>query len=141
MLKRSLFAVLAMLSLGLYGCQTSCADDSEPVAWADGITSVDKNGHRVYQTTAVDDAWLHFPSHRAFRLHHGFGTKNIGVDAWVSFEEKPVGRGTSEPPADFAIVSGNVLTVTDVTDNEIVVENSTCENDYYMLVRITDLGE
>lgn len=137
----STFAALALFGFGLYGCQTSCGDHRDPLLWADGIHSVTKSGNPMYQTTAVDDAWLHFPSYRAFRLPHHLGTTNVGIEAYVSFDEKPVGKGTSDPPNDFAVVSGNLLTVTNLTDQEAVVENSTCENDYYMLVRIVDLSE
>lgn len=140
MQKLRLLAALALSGFGLYGCQTSCGEQRDPVLWADGITQ-ESGGRCVYQTTAVDGRWLHFPSNRAFRLPHHFGTTNIDIHPYISFEEKPVSRGTSDPPAELAIVSGNTFTVTEWTEDEIVVENGSCENDYYVFVQITNMDK
>jgi hypothetical protein len=137
MQKLPLLAALALSGFGLYGCQTSCGEHRDPLLWADGI----KPSKKVYLTTAIDGNWLHFPSYRSYRLPHNFGTKNISVDTYVAFEENPVKSGTTEPSTELATASGSVLLVTEVNTNDIVVENGTCENDYYMLVRITDLDE
>lgn len=138
MSKLPLCAALAVLGLGLFGCQSSCGESSDPVLWADGITT-GTEGSRVYQTTAISDTWLHFPSARAFRFPHNFNTTNITIAAYVSLnEDEPVSADDSEPPASFAIASGNVVVLSDVTKNELVVENGTCENNYYLYLRITE---
>jgi hypothetical protein len=129
------FAALFLSSLGLCGCQASCGESTEPVLWTDGI--ITPSG--VYLSTAIDDKWLHFPSHRSFRLRHNFGTKNVHFDAYVSFEEQPLNHGESQIPSDFAVASGNILVETETNENDIVVKNDTCENDYYMLVQIENL--
>jgi hypothetical protein len=131
---------LALLCPILAGCETSCGEESEPVLWADGIV-LEEDGQKTYLSTSVDGKWLHFPSYRRFRLRHGFGTANVLPMAWVSMDERPVAKGETDVPKEFAIASGNVIVFTERTENDVVVENGTCENDYYVLVKLTKLAD
>jgi hypothetical protein len=140
MQKLALSLALAILCPTIAGCETSCGERRDPVLWADGIV-FEQDGKETYLTTPVDGKWLHFPSYRQFRLRHGFDTKNIDISAWVSMDERPVSKGETEPPKEFAVASGNVIVVTELTENDVVVENGTCENDYYILVKLAKLGD
>jgi len=131
--------MLALSGLALQGCQTSCGKSEDPVLWADGVTTTN-SGVETYLTTPIDGKWLHFPSYRSFRLPHHFGTTDIALEAWVSFDEHPVTSNASDPPTEFAIAGGNVVVVTELTKDELIVKNSTCENGYYLLARITKRG-
>jgi hypothetical protein len=142
MSKLPLCAAVAFLGLGLYGCQTSCGDkDSTPVLWADGIVT-GTEGNRVYQTTERRGTWLHFPSYRAFRFPHNFGTDNYEVTAYVSLDDdSPAVSDADGTTEQLAIASGNIVVLNEWTENELVVENGTCENEYYLYLRIEEAAE
>jgi hypothetical protein len=120
----------------LNGCQTSCGHRGNAVLWSDGIVS-ERNGARIYETTAVRDTWLHFPSYRRFRLPHGFGTKDVSIETYISLAEDAPAADSDEP-TKFAVASSGDVLVSIEDDNHVVVENETCENDFYLFVRITD---
>jgi hypothetical protein len=118
------------------GCQTSCGKHEEPLLWADGITS-GPNGQRTYRTTPIDGTWLHFPSYRRFRLPHHLGTRDPSIKAYISLAaDRPVlpdAGGT-----DFALSTAAEVLVTIEDENTVVVENTTCENSYYLFVSISE---
>lgn len=117
------------------GCDTSCGEKKDPLLWADGVTR-QVNGVRIYETTPIDGTWLHFPSYRKFELPHGFGTKDIAIDPYVALAD-PRPAADSDAGKFELSSSGDVL-VTISDENKVIVENTTCENDYYLFVRITD---
>ncbi|HMA92167.1 MAG TPA: hypothetical protein VKP30_05745 [Polyangiaceae bacterium] len=130
-----LLPLLLTLALMQSGCGTSCGRKEEPQPWADGITR-EVSGTRVYESTPVDGLWLHFPSYRKFKFVHGFGTKDLSVEAYVSLaEDEPAKTGDA---TKVAIASSAEVLATFVDENTVVVENTTCENDYYLFVRISE---
>lgn len=133
---RSLLLVLALVSFGLYGCQTSCGEHESPVLWADGITATSASSV-TYQTTAVDGQWLHFPSYRSFRLPHHFGTKDFKIEAFIATTDHPVAQGATKIPDEFVLGNGSIATITELTKDELVITNGSCENGYYLFVRLT----
>jgi hypothetical protein len=137
LMHKALISLLATMSpVLLLGCDTSCGKRGEPLLWADGITTT-SNGLRSYETTPIDSTWLHFPSYRQFRLPHGLGTRDLAIVAYLSLAvDKPV-------PADgsaqrFALSTSAEVLATIEDENTVIVENSTCENDYYLFVNITE---
>lgn len=118
------------------GCSTSCGKHEEPLLWADGITS-GSDGQRTYRTTPMEGTWLHFPSYRRFRLPHHLGTRDPSIEAYVSLAvDRPV-----QPDAggtNFAVSTAAEVLVTIEDENTVVVENTTCENSYYLFVRISE---
>jgi hypothetical protein len=132
------FPALVVLLLGTsltpLGCETSCGDgDSDPVLWVDG-SSTTADGTLTYESTPMNGTWLHFPSGRRFRLVHDLGTANLSIQAYLSFRPQPLGSDPSER-GSFVMVSGNVALVSNVTEESLMVENNSCENDYYLFVR------
>jgi hypothetical protein len=124
-----------LLALPCFGCGTSCGDKKEPLLWAEGITR-QAGGTRIYETTPIDGTWLHFPSYRKFSLPHAFGTKDVAIDIYVSLADpEPVKNAVG---AKFETSSSGEALVTIPDESTVIVENTTCENDYYLFVRITD---
>lgn len=137
-MKRALLLPLLLSSaLMQFGCDTSCGRKEAPQPWADGVKR-EVNGTRVYESTPIDGVWLHFPSYRKFEFVHGFGTKDLSVEAYVSLaEDEPAKAGDA---TKFAIASSAEVLATFVDENTVVVENTTCENDYFLFVRISERG-
>ncbi len=134
---KALISLLAAVSFALLvGCDTSCGKRGEPLLWADGITTT--NGLRKYETTPIDSTWLHFPSYRRFRLPHGLGTRDTDIVAYLSLAvDKPVPADGGEAQKIALSTSAEVLVAIE-DENTVIVENSTCENDYYVFVRVTE---
>src|SRR5512147_393338 len=136
MLKASTLLVATVALLSQSGCQTSCGKHADPLLWADGTTR-NSNGLRVYETTPLDGVWLSFPSYRDFRLPHGFGTKDVAIEAYLSLgEARPV--QTVGDSSKFAIATAAEVLATIPDENSVILENSTCENQYYLFARITE---
>jgi hypothetical protein len=144
MLKAALLLLATMTAFSQAGCSTSCGKHMDPLLWADG-TVRESNGERIYETTPIDAPWLHFPSYRRFKLPHGFGTMNVGIETYLSLDvEQPVASSSSDAGTDdvsstkfAATISAEVLT-TIADPNTVIIENTTCENAYYVFARITD---
>lgn len=136
-MRRLGFLLMVVLALPGFGCGTSCGDKKEPLLWADGVTR-QVGTTRIYETTPINGTWLHFPSYRKFLLPHGFGTKDVGIDVYVSLGDPA--------PADDAVgttfeTSSSGEALASIPDEDtVVVENTTCENDYYLFAVITDRG-
>jgi hypothetical protein len=134
--KAALLLLVTMIGWSQAGCGTSCGKREDPLLWSDG-TITERSGVRVYETTPTTATWLHFPSYRRFKLPHGFGTMAPSVDTWVSLAvDRPVSNDGD--PQKFATNTAAEVLVTIPDENTLVVENATCENDYYLYVRITD---
>lgn len=133
---RGLLLVLALGAVAITGCQTSCGDHESAVLWAEG-TSKTTPTSVTYQTTAVDGQWLHFPSYRSFRLPHHFGTKDFSIEVYVATTEHPVPKGETQIPDEFILSNGSIATITDFTEDDLVITNGSCENSYYLFVRLT----
>jgi hypothetical protein len=128
---------LATLSfVSLPGCDTSCGKRGEPLLWADGHTFASPNGLRTYETTPIDASWLHFPSYRRFRLPHGLGTKDVSIEPYVSLAvDRPAADGDA---TRIAVSTAAEVLATIEDENTVIVENTTCENAYYLFVRINE---
>jgi len=137
-LTRSLLpsVVCLVAALSSLSCQATCGrSDEAPVLWADGV--VEQQGtQQVYVTTPIDHPWLEFPSHRRFLLRHDMGTRDLAVEAYLSYEEQPVPTGDLDPHA-FAQAAGNTVLIESVDGNSTTVENDTCEDGYYLWLRLT----
>lgn len=140
-MKRFAFLSLALsLTLPtalLSGCGTSCGDKRAALLWADGITR-QVGETRIYETTPIDGTWLHFPSYRKFELPHGFGTKDVAVDLYVSLADPEPAKHAEA--TNFETSSSGEVLVSIPDADTLIVENTTCENDYYLFVRIADRG-
>ncbi len=137
-MRRCLLSCLAsmVLTCNLTGCQTSCGpSDQASVRWTEGKV-VTRGAERLYRSTPLDGTWLHFPSHRSFRLEHGLRTKDIVIQSYLSYSSNPVPKG-SVSPAGFAQAGGEVVVISEVTADAVVLENDTCENDFYLFVNIS----
>jgi len=127
-----LFAVLLLPS----GCDTSCdAGESAPIPWAEGRTTVTESGSRIYESTPLDGTWLHFPSGRRFSFAHGLGTEYLDVESYLSFRPRPFAE-PNEDPGSMVAASGNLVVISESSAEVVTVRNDTCENDYYLFVRI-----
>jgi hypothetical protein len=131
-------ALSATLSLAtLFGCDTSCGKHVEPLLWADGVSSTAPSGLRTYATTPIDGTWLHFPSYRRFRLPHGFGNRDVSIQPYISLAvDRPA--AVDGGSTNFAIASSGEVLATIEDENNVIVENSTCENTYYLFVSIKE---
>lgn len=114
----------AVASSVVFGCSPPCeTSDTEAVTYDGGTTA---NG--VYESSAIDGQYLHFPGGRRYALRHGLGTKPQLVDVYVAFEEYPLKQNNISPAA------GNQAVI-EVVDTEIVqLRNDTCDDLYLRVV-------
>lgn len=136
-MKRHALLLTVVLALSSFGCGTSCGEKQEPLLWADGVTR-QSGGTRIYETTPINGTWLHFPSYRKFSLPHAFGTKDVAIDLYVSLADPEPAKNAIGTKFETSSSGEALVTIPD--ENTVVVENTTCENDYYLFARITDRG-
>ncbi len=128
--------LLLLLLLLPFGCDTSCdAGESDPIPWAEGRISVTEAGTLIYESTPLDGTWLHFPSGRRFSFPHQLGTEHLQVETYLSFRPRPFAE-PDDDPGSMVAASGNLVVISESSAETVTVRNDTCENDYYLWVRI-----
>jgi hypothetical protein len=116
--------VVAFASCVALGCNPPCeTSDSEPVSY-DGGTHADG----VYESSAIDGQYLHFPGGRRYALRHGLDAKPAVVQVYVAFEEYPLKENNISPAA------GNQAVIEIVDDLVVQVRNDTCDELYVRVV-------
>ncbi len=136
---RSLALALALgvtsLVVGTFStaCGPTCdTSGQDPVPYKDGLNP----STGTYESTAPDDAWLHYPPGRRFRFYHGLGTNNVSVETDLGFEEHPLHAdgsvGNSSPAA------GNAVIIEAKTKDYVQIRNDTCA-EYWIWVSIRSL--
>jgi hypothetical protein len=121
MLKPCLLALVAWCTLG---CSPPCeTSDTDPVRFEGGTTSAG-----VYQTSAWEGPYLHFPGGRRYQLVHGLGTTPPLVASYVSIAKQPFKDNNASENA------GNQGVIELVNDEIIQIRNDTCAEFYLRVV-------
>jgi hypothetical protein len=106
------------------GCSPPCETSTSEAVTYDGGTKA--NG--VYESSAINGQYLHFPGGRRYALRHGLSTTPQVISIFVAFEEYPLKENNFSPAA------GNQAVI-EVVDSEIVqVRNDTCDDLYVRVV-------
>lgn len=95
-------------------CETS---ESDPVRVTGG--TADPSG-TVYQSSAWEGPYLHFPGGRRYQLEHHLGRTPTIVTTYLSFDENPI------PGSNVAESAGNQAVIEAVDDEIIQIRNDTC---------------
>lgn len=126
MVRAALLLLLALLQFGCGACDTT---NQEPIVYREGITTQSDNLW-IYESTAVNDDWLHFPAGRIFDLVHGLPGTPQRWSADVSFKsrlEPEEGSGSTQDPNNAARAAGNQVVVDAKWGPDIVrIRNDTC---------------
>ncbi len=123
---RAVRLVVVAVALLSFGCAQDCeTTSSASVVYKGG--NVDPSG-TVYETSAWDEPWLHFPAGRRFVLEHELGQKPYVLNTYLSFSENPL---TSSNNASES--AGNQAVIEAVTDTFVRIRNDSCA-DFYLRV-------
>jgi hypothetical protein len=128
---------LSLVALGLLGASGCTADtcqrDSEvEVSFKGGITNPQRT---LYQTSTWEGPWLTFPSGIRYALEHDLETEPVGMDVWLSLDDRPLASGEPFTPS-----AGNQSLVW-LEDGKIVVSNDTCADVFIRLTAWTDAAQ
>jgi hypothetical protein len=121
MTKLAALVACSMLSLGC-GELGNCPPDGDPVTVEGGITDTDA---LVYASSPIDGPRAKFPAKTYVHFVHDLGFTPETVNSYVSFF--PAGSDASEN-------AGNQGRIKCVDDHEIVINNDTCEDGFYIVV-------
>lgn len=123
-------------------------EGGERLVYRGGNTS---EGGEFYESNALDEPFLYFPSGRRYELVHGLRTRPADFRAYLAFRECPLSESVRNPggapsctPIDarsggsgFAEGSGNEA-IFEVRDDEtLIVRNDTCAEFYLRVVATT----
>lgn len=130
--------------VGATGCGACDTTNQAPIEYREGITT-EAGPLWIYESTAVNDDWLHFPPGRIYDLFHGLPGIPQTWDADVSFKSRldPGGdSGTSQNPNNAAPAAGNQVVVDAKWGPNIVrIRNDTCAEVYVRFVALYGEGD
>jgi len=110
------------------GCSNCSTSGQDPVEFTGGITNESRT---IYQSSAIDGEWLHFPQGRIYELKHGLGAKPFTTDVFVSF--------TKTVTENYAPSAGNQAVFEPTSrDDTIRVRNDTCAEFFIRVVAFAD---
>jgi hypothetical protein len=149
----SRYAALALSAFLLPACLEEQCDrhSGDPLVYRGGNTS--ENGE-YYETNALDEPFLHFPTGRSYELVHGLGSRPAAFHAYLAFAECPLSKSVRNPGgtpsceaidaesggSGFAEGSGNEAIFQVRDDDVLVVRNDTCAEFYLRVVATTIPG-
>lgn len=132
------------LALWAGGCGACDTTSQRPIVFSEGITT-NADPLWIYESTAVNDDWLHFPPGRTYDLEHGLPGTPQSWKADVSFKnrlEPAAGSGTTEDPNNAAPAAGNQVVVDAKWGPNIVrIRNDTCADVFVRFVAYFGAGE
>src|SRR5262245_58908315 len=91
------------------GCSPPCSTSTSEAVTYDGGTTAGG----VYESSAIDGQYLHFPGGRRYSLRHELGVKPQIVNIYVAFEEFPLKEN------NISEASGNQAVI-EIVDSEVV---------------------
>ncbi len=124
--------LLAALFLALAGCDKldNCPDARDPITASDKNSSTDLEA-MVYQSTGWEGGFEPFPPNTELHFVHGLGVEPYLVKAYVSFSTDGTnGAGGGDTTEN----AGNQGRIQCVDAREIVIENDTCEEHFFIRV-------
>jgi hypothetical protein len=124
---------LSLVALGLLGASGCTADTCErdskvEVSFKGGTTNPQRT---FYQTSTWEGPWLTFPSGIRYALEHDLAAEPMGMDVWLSLDDRPV---TSGKP--FTTTAGN-QNLFWLEDGKIILANDTCSDVFIRLAAWT----
>lgn len=142
MTKACLFALVS-LSVGCDGLD-NCPDGGDPITVSPETTENYQGSTDLetltYYSAPWDAALQEFPPGKKMRFVHDLGFAPPFVWTWVSFTRD--GRGTNGGGGgDVTENTGNQGRILCVDAHEIIIENDTCEDDFYIRVAAMALGD
>jgi len=135
-------ACLLTLLLALVGCDQldNCPDAQDAITveprpatdtWA-GSTDLES---LTYESAPWDGGFTPFPPNTNVHFVHGLGVEPFLIKTYLSFgDEGTNGAGGGDATEN----AGNQARVQCVDDREIVIENDTCEEDFF--IRVVAIG-
>jgi hypothetical protein len=135
-----------LLSFGFATSACGACDTTgqDPIEYKEGITTSSESVW-LYESTAVNDEWLHFPPGRIYDLVHGLPGTPQTWSANISFKNRlePLsGSGTAQDPNNAAPAAGNQVVVDAKWGPNIVrIRNDTCAEVYVRFDAQFILGE
>jgi hypothetical protein len=145
-------ALCSLVMLSSPGClgPTCDRDRGEPLRYEGGHTSTSGD---FYETNALDEPFLHFPSGRSYELVHGLGAAPSEFHAYLAFAECPLSRSVRNAggsprcePVDedsggggFAEGAGNEAIFEVRGADTLIVKNDTCAEFYLRVIANTRL--
>jgi hypothetical protein len=140
MIKACLFALLATLS----GCSEldNCPGAGDPIIVSQDTTK-DYQGSTdletlTYESAPWDTALQEFPPGTMMRFVHDLGFRPKYVWTWISFTSTGTNGGDS---GDVTENTGNQGRILCVDAHEIIIENDTCEDDFFIRVGAMATGK
>lgn len=141
---RLALALAGLFASGATACGACDTTGQDPIHYTDGITTRSEPVW-IYESTAVNDEWLHFPAGRIYDLVHGLPGTPQTWSADVSFDrrlEPTSGSGTASNPNNAAPTAGNQVVVDAKWGPDIVrIRNDTCAEVYVRFVAQFVIGE
>lgn len=141
---RSGLALAGLFAFGVTACGACDTTGQDPIEYTEGITTGGDDLWQ-YESTAVNDDWLHFPAGRIYDLVHGLPGTPQRWSAYVSFNsrlEPLAGSGTTTNPNNAAPAAGNQVVVDAKWGPDIIrIRNDTCAEVYVRLEAQFVLGE
>jgi hypothetical protein len=129
--KRLLAALLVIAPALAWACSTPCeTTESDPAIEFHGGNHVSDT---MYETSAWDQAFLHFPPGRRFKLFHGLAAPPT-VESYVAFTERPLATENNVSES-----AGNQVLIEAANAEYVQVRNDTCA-EYYLRVVATIPG-
>jgi hypothetical protein len=126
--KRLLAALIVLAPALAWSCSTPCeTTESDPAVEFHGGKRVSDT---MYETSAWDGDFLHFPPGRRFKLFHELG-QAPSVQSYVAFTERPLATENNVSES-----AGNQVLIEAATAEYVQVRNDTCA-EYYLRVVAT----
>jgi hypothetical protein len=139
MTKACLLALLSLLS----ACDEldNCPDPGEPITVSAETTKEYRGSTDLetltYESAPWDGPLQHFPPETKLRFVHDLGFRPQYVFSWISFTEHGTHGGEG---GDVTENTGNQGRIQCVDAHEIIIENDTCEEDFYIRVAAWAIG-
>lgn len=127
---------LATLLLMLAGCDNldNCPDGGDPRTASPKFSTPDPEGGS-YESTPWEGPFEPFPPNTDVHFEHGLGVQPFLVKTYLSFSSNGTnGAGGGDATEN----AGNQARIQCVDAERIVIENDTCEEDFY--IRVVALG-
>jgi hypothetical protein len=135
---RSLAALSALLgAFSALGCSSldNCPDAESPKLITTGITDSDRG---TYESCPWGGKLDHFPAKSKLWFEHGLGVTPLNVMPYLAFRDVGTGDGDHGSVAPSA---GNQSLIDCVDSHYIVLDNDTCEPNFYVRVTADGIGD
>ena len=118
---------------GLLGCNTGCNKENADAEVRGGLLSPTCTS---FQSSSIEQPYLHFPAGKRFQFHHGLRQTPLVVQSYLAFVPNPLPGDRNGNTAETA---GNQVIIEHWNEEYVQVRNDTCEDEFYLrLVLLVD---